>query len=159
MKAKEQAKEKAKVAKQGGSTKWKLRRKYVATLDTDEETEDTSQFIVVSHPPKSKVDRICENIRNHVDISKLEGINFGQLTKEEKNKIEESIYSMMAKFKTTPLELDNTMPKELYSLIENKWHYCLNLEKEIRESTLENLFPDFKRIKITKKVQKYRYKF
>ena len=39
---------------------------------------------------------------------------------------------MMAKFKTTPLELDNTMPKELYSLIENKWHYCLNLEKEIR---------------------------
>ena len=44
----------------------------------------------------------------------------------------------MEKFKTTPLELDNTMPKELYSLIENKWHYCLNLEKEIREYTLAN---------------------
>lgn len=43
---------------------------------------------------------------------------------------------MMAKFKTTPLELDNTMPKELRSIIENKWHYYLKMEKEIRESTL-----------------------
>ena len=66
---------------------------------------------------------------------------------------------MMAKFKTTPLELDKTMTKELYSLIENKWHYCLNLEKEIRESTLANLFPKFKRVQITKKVQKYHNKF
>ena len=66
---------------------------------------------------------------------------------------------MMAKFKTTPLELDNTMPKEVYSLIENKWHYCFNLEKEIRESTLENLFPKLKRVQIMKKVQKYRNRF
>ena len=68
------------------------------------------------------------------------------------NTIEESIYSMMAKFKTTPLKLDNAMPKELYSLIENKWHYYLNLEKQRRESTLENLFPEFKKVQITKKV-------
>ena len=47
--------------------------------------------------------------------------------------VEDSIYTMMAKFKTTLLELDNTMPKELYSLIENKWYYCLNLEEDIRE--------------------------
>ena len=132
MKAKEQAKEKARVAEQGGPTKKKLRRKYVATLDIVEEKKDTSQFIVVSHPPKSKVDKICDNIRDHVDIYELKSINFGQLTKEEKNNIEESIYSMMAKFKTTPLELDNTMPKELYSLIENKWHYSINLKREIR---------------------------
>ena len=59
---------------------------------------------------------------------------------------------MMAKFKTTPLELDNTMPKDLYSLIENKWLYCLNLEKQIRESTLANLFPEFKKVQIIKKV-------
>ena len=107
---------------------------------------------MVSHPPKSKVDKICDNIRDHVDISKLKNIDFGKLTKEEKNNIEQSIYSMMAKFKTTPLELDNIMPKELYSSIKNKWHYCLNLEKEIRESTLANLFPKFKRVQITKKV-------
>ena len=62
---------------------------------------------------------------------------------------------MMEKFKTTPLQLDNSMPKELYSLIENKWHYCLNLEKQIRESTLANLFPEVKKVQITKKVQKY----
>ena len=113
--AKEQAKEKAKETEQWGSTKKKLRRKYVATPNTNEEIEDTSQFIVISHPPKSKVDKICNNVRNHADIFELKSINFGQLTKEEKNMVEDSIYSMMAKFKTTPLELDNTMPKELYS--------------------------------------------
>ena len=50
--------------------------------------------------------------------------------------VEESVYTMMAKFKNTPLELDNSIPKDLYSIIENKWHYYLNMEKEIRESTL-----------------------
>lgn len=44
---------------------------------------------------------------------------------------------MMAKFRTTPLELDNSMPKELSSIIENKWHYYLNMKKDIRESTLD----------------------
>ena len=117
------------------------------------------QFRVVIHPPKSNIDRICDNIKDNVDISELKSIEFGKLTKEEKNNIEESIYAMMAKFKTTPLELDNTMPKELYSLIENKWHYCLNLEKEIRESTLANLFPKFKRVQITKNIQKCGSKF
>ena len=36
---------------------------------------------------------------------------------------------MMTKLKTTPLELDDSIPKELSSLIENKWHYCLKMEK------------------------------
>ena len=62
------------------------------------------------------------------------------------------MYAMMEKFQTNPLELDNTMPKVLYSLIEDKWNYYLDLEKDIRESTLANLFPDFKRGQITKKV-------
>ena len=107
---------------------------------------------MVSHPPKSNIERICDNIRENANISKLKTIEFGKLTKELKNNIEEAIYAMMAKFKTNPLELDNTMPKELYFVIENKWHYCLNLEKEIRESTLANLFLEFKKVQITKKV-------
>ena len=37
---------------------------------------------------------------------------------------------MMAEYKNTPLELDNTMPKELYEIVENKWHYFLQIEKE-----------------------------
>ena len=79
-------------------------------------------------------------------MSKLKDINFSQLSKEEHNRIEESIYEMMAKFKKTPLELNNPMPKELNSLIENKWHYCPALEKKIRESTLENLILDLKNV-------------
>ena len=113
-------------------TNKKLRRKYVATPKTDEEEEDTSQFRVVSHPPKFYIDKICDNIKEKEDMFELKNIEFGKLTKEEQNKVEESIYAMMEKFKTTPLELDSTMPKELYSLIENKWHYCLNVEKDIR---------------------------
>ena len=62
---------------------------------------------------------------------------------------------MMAKFKTTPLELDNSMPKELSSIVENKWHYCLNMEKEIRESTLACVMPKLTKGKMTKESKKY----
>ena len=60
----------------------------------------------------------------------------------------------MSKFKNTPLELDSTMPKELYTLVENRWHYCLNLEKEIRESTLAHVMPNLTKGKITKATKK-----
>ena len=59
--------------------------------------------------------------------------------------VEESIYTIMAKFKTTPLELDNSIPKYLYSIIKNKWHYYLKMEKEIRESTLARVIPKLTR--------------
>ena len=97
--------------------------------------------------PKSKVDIICDNIIENVDMSRLRDINFDKLSKDEQNRIEESIYEMMEKFKKTPLELDNSMPKELNSLIENKWHYCLNLEKQIRESTLQISFQNLRMFK------------
>ena len=119
--------------------KKRLRRKYVATTKIHEETEVTSQFRGLSNPPKSKVDIICNDIIENANISRLKDINFDELSREEKNRIEESIYEMMEKFKKTPLELDTSMPKELNSLIENKWHYCLELERQIRESTLANL--------------------
>ena len=102
----------------------------MATPESEEEAKDTNQFRVVSNPPKSKVYIICDDIVENADMSKLKDINFDQLSKEEKNRIEESIYEMMAKFKKTPLELDNSMPKELNSLIENKWHHCLKLERQ-----------------------------
>lgn len=75
----------------------------------------------------------------------MKSIDFNKLSREEKNRIEESVHAMMAEFKCTPLELDNTMPKELYKIIENKWHYCLKMEKEIRESNLAQVIPDLTR--------------
>ena len=66
---------------------------------------------------------------------------------------------MMAKFKTTPLELDNSMPKELSSIVENKWHYCLKMEKEIRESTLAHVMPKLTKVQITKENKKHGSKF
>lgn len=66
---------------------------------------------------------------------------------------------MMAEFKYTPLELDNTMPKELYEIIENKWHYCLKIEREIRESTLAQVMPNLTRGQIPKENKKHIGKF
>ena len=73
--------------------------------------------------------------------------------------VEESIYTMMAKFKTTPLELDNSIPKYLYSIIENKWHYCLNMEYEIRESTLAKVMYKLTKCHITQDSKKHGRKF
>ena len=96
---------------------------------------------MVRHSTISKLEKVCNNIRDNVDLSGLKTIDFNKFSREEQNIVEESIYIMMAKFKTTPLELDNSMPKELSSIVENKWHYCLNMAKEIRESTLAQVIP------------------
>ena len=70
----------------------------MAQPNTDEEekidSEDINQFKVVSHP-KSSIDKLCKNIRND-DLNDLKNVDFNKLTKDEKNRIEESMYAMMA---------------------------------------------------------------
>ena len=66
---------------------------------------------------------------------------------------------MMAKFKKTPLELANSMPKSLYDKVEQKWHYCLDLEKKIRETSLGQLMPELKKAQIAKDIKKYVVRF
>ena len=73
--------------------------------------------------------------------------------------VEGSIYTMMANFKTTPLQLDNSIPKDLYSIIENKWHYYLNMLKERRESTLAIVILELTKFQITKASKKHGRKF
>ena len=51
------------------------------------------------------------------------------------------------------------MPKDLYSIVENKWHYCLNMEKEIRESTLAQVMLELTRGQITKANKNHGRKF
>ena len=96
---------------------------------------------MVSHPPKSLIDILCRKIRNR-DLNNVKEIDFNKFSKEEQDKIEESIYAMMAEFKYTPLELDGQLPKELSKTIDEKWHFCLMMEKEMRESTLASILPD-----------------
>ena len=83
------------------------------------ESNDNSQFKVVSHPPKSSIDKLCAKIRNG-DLKDLKNVDFNKLTKDEKNKIEESVYAMIAEYKHPPLELDGSMPKQLYKIVEEK---------------------------------------
>ena len=61
----------------------------MATPKSEEETKDTNQFRVVTNPPKSKVDIICTNIVENVDMSRLKDINFGELNREDRIRIEE----------------------------------------------------------------------
>ena len=46
------------------------------------------------------------------------------------------------------------MEKDLYIILENKWHYCLKMEKEIRESTLVQVMPELTRGQIAKENKK-----
>ena len=132
-KAKEEATKKKKTKAQEEPKK---RKRYVAQPDIDEE----DQIEEVS-PPKSSIDILCKKIRNG-DINEMKKIDYNKFSKEEQNSIEESVYAFMAQFKYTPLELDGQMTKELSKIIEDKWNFYLMMEKEMRESTLENLLPD-----------------
>ena len=58
--------------------------------------------------------------RKNADFFYLKNIEFNKLRREDQHKVEELVYAMMVEFKNTPLELENTMPKELYEITENK---------------------------------------
>ena len=95
----------------------------MAQLDFEEEkieSDDISQFKVVSHNPLLDLENLCENVKNNADLSGFSHVDFDKLSKVEKNQVEEALYAMMEKFKTTPLELANSMPKSLYERVEWK---------------------------------------
>ena len=62
---------------------------------------------------------------------------------------------MMEKFKTTQLEISNSTPKNLYDRVEKKWHYCLNLERQIRETYLAQVISKLNKSQIAKAMKKY----
>ena len=65
-KEKEEATKKKKTTKNNKEESRK-RRKFVAQPDSDEEKielEENNQFKVVSHPPKSSIEKSCAKIRN-----------------------------------------------------------------------------------------------
>ena len=152
--------EKEKEAEQGEQPQ-KKRRKLIVAPETDEEgTEsDEEQYRLVRRSTSSRLENVCNNIRDNADLSGLLTLEFNKLSKEQQRTVEDSIYTMMEKFKTTPLELDDSIPKDLSSLIENKWHYCLQMERDIRESTLARVMPDLRKGQITKASKKYASKF
>ena len=84
---------------------------------------------MVSHCPSSDLDNICESIRNNADLSSLAHIKFDKLGNVEMNQVEDSIYDMMETFKKTPIEIANSLPKELSDRVEQKWQYSLNIER------------------------------
>ena len=65
----------------------------------------------------------------------------------------------MVKFKYTPLELGWKLSKKLSKIVEDKWHFCLKMEKEMRESTLASLLPDQTKDQIKKVVKRHNNRF
>ena len=47
------------------------------------------------------------------------------------------------------------MPKILYDRIEQKWHYCLDTERKIREASLAQVMLELSKAKILKSIKKY----
>lgn len=122
----------------------KLKKKSVPQPDSDEEKselDDLSQYKVVSHNPSFDIDNLCGNIVTNANLSRFTHVDFDNLGSVDKNKVEESIYEMMTTFKSTPLEIVDSLPKSLYDQVEKKWQFSLTIERQIREAQLAQVMP------------------
>ena len=66
---------------------------------------------------------------------------------------------MKEPFETTPLEISNTIPRKLSNTIEQKWQYCIIIERQIREATLAQKIPIFGKKEIKQVVESYKGRF
>ena len=114
---------------------------------------------MVSHHPSLDLDNICEKIKNNANLSGLSHIKFDTLKKVEINQVEESIYAMIETFKQTPVEISNSLPKELSNRVEKKWQYSLNIERQIRETALARVMSKLDREIMAKELKKHTRKF
>ena len=97
---------------------------------------------MVSHRSSSNLHNLCDNIKNNADFPGFTHVEFDKLGKVEMNKVEEFVYKMMTIFKTTPIELSNSLPKSLYDRVEQRWSYSLTTKRNIRENTLARVMQE-----------------
>lgn len=69
------------------------------------------------------------------------------------------MYDMMVTFKLTPLEFANSLPRRLCNLVEQKWKHYILIEREIRETKLATVAPDFTPQQIKDAIEEYKGKF
>ena len=124
--------------------------------DEEIESDDPNQYKVVS--TKLEVDILCDKIKNNVDLSDLKKFHFEKLSKDDKTKIEESIYQMLWTFKKVPMEIIEKLPRRLSIGIDQRWSMCLVKEREVREAKLAKLFSNLKHKEIKRNIESYRKK-
>ena len=66
---------------------------------------------------------------------------------------------MMENFKTTPIEISNSLPKSLYDRVEKIWQYNLTTERNIRETTLARVMLELDKSSMTKAINIYEGNF
>ena len=138
------------------------RRNYVVSTELNgqkTESDDMSQYQVVSHGPSSDLDNLCNNIKNNANLLRFTHVEFDKLGKLDMNEVEESIYKMMATFKTMDIEIYNSLPKSLFDQVEKKWQYSLTTKKQIKEPTLARVMLDLDKSMMKKAINKYKGKF
>ena len=114
---------------------------------------------MISHTPSSDIDNLCEKNKTNVDFPCLTHVDFDNLGSVDKNKVEEAINDMMATFKTTPLEIFNSLPKNIYDRVEQKWQFILTIERQLREAILAQVMPTLDKYMIAKSMDKYKGNF
>ena len=85
---------------------------------------------------KSKVDILCDSIRNDTNLSRFKKLHFEKLEKEDKVKLEETMYQMVWALKNSCLEISEPIPRRLHTTIDQRWSNCIISERQIREATL-----------------------
>lgn len=105
----------------------RIRRKLVVTPDEEEEDEeetesnDLRRLKIVPRLPPMTIDCVCEKIRDSGSIEGFKNIDYDSLNKDDQEKIEKVITDMVIKFRYTPLELGEDIPKDLYNKLDAKW--------------------------------------
>ena len=89
---------------------------------------------MVRHNLSSDIDNLCENIITNTNFSSITPVGFDMLGSVDKSKVEEAIYEMMNTFKSTPLDIVDSLPKSLYDRVEKKWKFSLTIQRKIREA-------------------------
>ena len=79
--------------------------------------------------------------------------------KEDEMKVEEVVIDMMIFFKYTPIKLGKSFHEELFNKIDNKLKHSLINKRQIRESTLAQIMPEFNKGYISLALREYTNKF
>lgn len=76
------------------------------------------------------VDQVCEKMKELTNIEALKIINFDSLNKDDQENLEKSMIDMMIQVKSTPIELGEGIPKNLYNEVDAKQKWALSTEQK-----------------------------
>lgn len=105
------------------------------------------------------LDEFLDNIKKYGSLYGLKYAKYETRTKEEKDKIKEVIVFTLHKFRTTPVEMANRVPDELYKKIDVRWKYVMASKKQMRERSLAIIVHELSTRGIDEALKEYSKRF